>query len=38
MSNKKSVKDLRGVKPLLLGLGGYTRRVRSRAPIRTKYN
>jgi hypothetical protein len=29
---------LRGVKPLLRGLGGYTRRVRSRAPARTKQN
>jgi hypothetical protein len=28
--------DLRGVKPLLRGLGGYTRRVRSRAPTRTR--
>jgi hypothetical protein len=30
--------DLRGVKPLLRGLGGYTQRVRSRAPTRTKQN
>ena len=30
--------DLRGVKPLLRGLGGYTRRVRSRAPIGIKCN
>jgi hypothetical protein len=30
--------DLRGVKPLLRGLGGYTRRVRSRAPTGTKCN
>jgi hypothetical protein len=30
--------DLRGVKPLLRCLGGYTRRVRSRAPTRTKQN
>jgi hypothetical protein len=29
--------DLEGVKPLLRGLGGYTRRVRSRAPTGTKY-
>jgi hypothetical protein len=36
--NHKKNSDLRGVKPLLRGLGGYTRRVRSRAPIRTKYN
>jgi hypothetical protein len=28
--------NLRGVKPLLQGLGGYTRRVRSRAPTRTR--
>jgi hypothetical protein len=28
--------DLRGVKPLLRGLGGYTRQVRSRAPLRTR--
>jgi hypothetical protein len=28
--------DLRGVKPLIRGLGGYTRRVRSRAPTRTR--
>jgi hypothetical protein len=28
--------DLRGVKPLLRGLGCYTRRVRSRAPTRTR--
>jgi hypothetical protein len=31
-------KDLEGVKPLLRGLGGYTRRVRSRAPTGTKCN
>jgi hypothetical protein len=31
-------KDLEGVKPPLLGLGGYTRRVRSRAPTGTKRN
>jgi hypothetical protein len=31
-------KDLKGVKPLLRGLGGYTRRVRSRAPTGTKCN
>jgi hypothetical protein len=30
--------DLRGVKPLLRGLGGYTQRVRSRAPTGTKCN
>jgi hypothetical protein len=30
--------DLEGVKPLLRGLGGYTRRVRSRAPTGTKRN
>jgi hypothetical protein len=28
--------DLKGVKPLLRGLGGYTRRVRSRAPTKTR--
>jgi hypothetical protein len=31
-------KDLEGVKPLLRGLGGYTRRVRSRAPTGTECN
>jgi hypothetical protein len=36
--DRKKNQDLRGVKPLLRGLGGYTRRVRSRAPTRTKYN
>jgi hypothetical protein len=30
--------DLEGVKPLLRGLGGYTRRVRSGAPTGTKRN
>jgi hypothetical protein len=30
--------DLEGVKPLLRGLEGYTRRVRSHAPTRTKRN
>jgi hypothetical protein len=36
--NHEKNQDLRGVKPLLRGLGGYTRRVRSRAPFGTKYN
>jgi hypothetical protein len=36
--HRKKNKDLTGVKPLLRGLGGYTRRVRSRAPIGAKYN
>jgi hypothetical protein len=35
--NHKKNQDLRGVKPLLRGLGGYTRRVRARAPNGTKY-
>ena len=30
--------DFQGVKPILRGLGGYTRRVRSRAPTGTKRN
>jgi hypothetical protein len=34
----KKNEDLRGVNPLLRGLGGYTRRVRSRAPIETKHH
>jgi hypothetical protein len=36
--NHKKNYDLRGVKPLLRGLGGYNRWVRSRAPNGTKYN
>jgi hypothetical protein len=38
LRHHKKNQDLRGVKPLLRGLGGYTRRVRSRAPIGTKYD
>jgi hypothetical protein len=36
--HRKKNQDLRGVKPLLRGLRGYTRRVRSCAPTGTKYN
>jgi hypothetical protein len=36
MKHHEKHSDLRGVKPLLRGLEGYTRRVRSRAPIRTR--
>jgi hypothetical protein len=34
----KRTKDLGGVKTLHQGLGGYTRRVRSRAPIEKSYD
>jgi hypothetical protein len=37
-SSIKRVKDLGGVKILHRGLGGYTQRVRSRAPTRKSYD
>jgi hypothetical protein len=38
LKHRETHYDLEGVKPLLRGLGGYTQRVRSRAPTGTKHN